>query len=561
MTEVPRGIRQELAGAMRTLVLLTAALLGGQAAAALGASLDDIKSIAVYSTTGRDSTSLVDVSAFLAGYLSNIKNYTAHNLDLYFVESHEEARRKAAELGADGLLAVHTESFKEYENTAVAQLRLFDTQSGEAIREWSARLVAPYFDPPQYRRVQPYGNLDQVFSELPLRSYEAPVKIRLLVVTDQRLQGSDPTTREYLLSQVETASRVLEREFGIALTVTRLKRWSPPDVDIFGIARSAAGISGREGVDLTLVCLGPPAPVTYWDSDGILGYARVLTNVVVTRVMNAHVFVHEIGHVLGAIHTAGEGGVIMEPMMRHYAINGHFRVLPPMLFSGVNRRIMEITRTIPLGTSFEQHADKMARLLIAYEGLRETRLTQIAPYYGGLLVDLGRTDEAIAVFQSALEKAPNDSVVRVMLLEALGRAGRYAEAQQMVQGDFDLRQARVKDVTRGAARLKKYSAIDLSASFLAFGELGVGETRALKFTIANLGTATLEISRIRTPRPPFALAASTPLEARIEPGESLILETLFQPVGDGRYHGTLEIVSNARGRETIEVRLSGQGLE
>ena len=148
-----------------------------------------------------------------------------------------------------------------------------------------------------------------------------------------------------------------------------------------------------------------------------------------------------------------------------------------------------------------------------------------------------------------------------MLLEALGRAGRYAEAQQMVQGDFDLRQARVKDVTRGAARLKKYSAIDLSASFLAFGELGVGETRALKFTIANLGTATLEISRIRTPRPPFALAASTPLEARIEPGESLILETLFQPVGDGRYHGTLEIVSNARGRETIEVRLSGQGLE
>ena len=251
---------------MRTLVLLTAALLGGQAAAALGASLDDIKSIAVYSTTGRDSTSLVDVSAFLAGYLSNIKNYTAHNLDLYFVESHEEARRKAAELGADGLLAVHTESFKEYENTAVAQLRLFDTQSGEAIREWSARLVAPYFDPPQYRRVQPYGNLDQVFSELPLRSYEAPVKIRLLVVTDQRLQGSDPTTREYLLSQVETASRVLEREFGIALTVIRLKRWSPPDVDIFGIARSAAGISGREGVDLTLVCLGPPAQVTYWDS-------------------------------------------------------------------------------------------------------------------------------------------------------------------------------------------------------------------------------------------------------------------------------------------------------
>ncbi|MEC7842854.1 MAG: M12 family metallo-peptidase [Candidatus Latescibacterota bacterium] len=545
---------------MKILVILVGTLCG-LAEAARGASIDDIQSIAVYSTTGRSRTTSADISAFLSGYLSNIKNYTAHNLDLYYVQSFVDARRKAAELGAGGLLAVHAESFTEYKNTAAAQLRLFDTKSGSAIREWSARLVVPYFDPPQYRHIQPYGNLDQVFSELPLRSYEAPVEIRLLVVSDQRLRGSSRSTREYLLSQVETASRVLEREFGIALSVTHLKRWSPPDVDIFGIARAASGISGREGADLTLVCLGPPAPVTYWDGGGILGYARVLTNVVVTRVMNAHVFVHEIGHVLGAIHIEQEGGVIMEPTMRNYAIDSRFRVLPPMLFSGVNRRIMEITRTIPLGAGFEQHADKMAQLLVAYEGLRETRLKEIAPYYGGLLVDLGRTDEAIAVFQSALGLAPNLRVVRTMLIDALRRAGRYPEAQQMVQEEFDLGQARVKGVTGGAVRLSEYSAISLSASFLSFGEVGVGEQRSLKFTIANLGTATLEISRIQAPGRPFSLAASTPRDARIEPGESLALETLFQPLRGGRFQSTLEIVSNARGGKTAEVRLSGQGVE
>ena len=106
----------------------------GLAEAARGASIDDIQSIAVYSTTGRSRTTSADISAFLSGYLSNIKNYTAHNLDLYYVQSFVDARRKAAELGAGGLLAVHAESFTEYKNTAAAQRRLFDTKSGSAIQ-------------------------------------------------------------------------------------------------------------------------------------------------------------------------------------------------------------------------------------------------------------------------------------------------------------------------------------------------------------------------------------------------------------------------------------------
>ena len=74
----------------------------------------------------------------------------------------------------------------------------------------------------------------------------------------------------------------------------------------------------------------------------MLGFARVLTNIVVNNVMNAHVFVHEIAHVLGAIHVADEG-CIMQPALHRYALAGRFEVLPPMLFCGTNRRILDIT--------------------------------------------------------------------------------------------------------------------------------------------------------------------------------------------------------------------------
>ena len=276
--------------------------------------------------------------------------------------------------------------------------------------------------------------------------------------------------------------------------------------------------------------------------------------------MNAHVFVHEIGHVLGAIHLDQEG-CIMEPVLRGYAIDQRFKVLPPMTFSAVNRRIMDITKTVPLGADYEQHMEKIERLITAYEGLRGERLKEIAPYYGDLLADLGRTDEAIEIFQDVLEEDPNETIVRTMLVDALQQAGRYQEAQQIKQDDFDASQAALKEMTQGAVRLKEYASIELSPSFLSFGQVSVGQERALKLTIANLGTATLDLSRFGTPSHPFSLGESTPRDAAVKPGESLEIQILFQPAKAGQFQSPLEISSNARGKKTAEVRLSGQGTE
>ena len=208
----------------------------------------DISSVGVYSVVNDKTTLSTDVSAFIAGYLSNQSGYTAHNLDLYVLTSLAAARRKAARLGLEAVLAADVKGFREEEGSAEVDFRLLDSASGELLRSWSTTLEAPYFDPPSFRSIKPYGNLEQALSAMtpPRRAAEPTREIRLLVVSNQRLRGSGQHTREYLQSQLDIASRVYEREFGIRLAVVQIRRWAPPrDADIVTIAKAAATIRGR----------------------------------------------------------------------------------------------------------------------------------------------------------------------------------------------------------------------------------------------------------------------------------------------------------------------------
>ena len=364
-----------------------------------------------------------DVSVFLAGYLENVKGYTAYNLYQYYVRSEKEARARAVELGAEAVLVVKVEGFEAYENTAKAKLRLVDAERGKKLKSWKARLRAPYFDPPRYLHVEPYGNLDEVFRDLPARTHEITRRLQLLVLSDQRLDGPGEPTRRYLESQLSIASRTLAREFGIALDVRRIERWLPPATDIFGVAEAVTGVPGRDEVDLTLVCIGPPVPGRA--GSRAIGYARVLTNIVVNREMNAHVFVHEIGHVLGAIHIAQEG-CVMEPVVRSYQLADRFQVLSPILFSDTNRRIINLTKFLPLGTKYKPNQEKIARLFTIYEGLKADRLREVAPYYGDLLIRVGRHDEALEMLRAGLGVDPNNAAIRYSLRQALVESGHYS---------------------------------------------------------------------------------------------------------------------------------------
>ena len=58
----------------------------------------DISSVGVYSIINDKTTLSTDVSAFIAGYLSNQSSYRAQNLDLYVLTSLAAARKRTDEL-------------------------------------------------------------------------------------------------------------------------------------------------------------------------------------------------------------------------------------------------------------------------------------------------------------------------------------------------------------------------------------------------------------------------------------------------------------------------------
>lgn len=92
---------------------------------------------------------------------------------------------------------------------------------------------------------------------------------------------------------------------------------------------------------------------------------------------------------------------------------------------------------------------------------------------------------------------------------------------------------------------------------LAFGDVPVGSSRDLSFTIANTGTATLTVSGLSITGGLAAITTASWLSGTIAPGASQSVTVRFSPTAAGSYSGTLTVNGDqTSGTNTIAVTAS-----
>ncbi|HTR89336.1 MAG TPA: choice-of-anchor D domain-containing protein, partial [Solirubrobacteraceae bacterium] len=133
------------------------------------------------------------------------------------------------------------------------------------------------------------------------------------------------------------------------------------------------------------------------------------------------------------------------------------------------------------------------------------------------------------------------------------RAGRYpARLGLVVDG-------RTTWIPISGAAASGHARLVASARSLDAGDVRVGRSRTLEFTLADRGTVALTISRAITPLGAFTPVLALPEGITIEPGFRLHLKVLFHPTARGEAYGEYRFNSSAGGGYTV-VRLRGRGI-
>lgn len=99
---------------------------------------------------------------------------------------------------------------------------------------------------------------------------------------------------------------------------------------------------------------------------------------------------------------------------------------------------------------------------------------------------------------------------------------------------------------------------DVSPTSLSFGDVEVGQSSLLIATISNNGESQLELTVTQTGSTDFTY---TPTTAIVNPEESIDLTVTYTPSDIGPDEATLTINSNDPDEPTIEVTLTGNGVE
>ncbi len=99
--------------------------------------------------------------------------------------------------------------------------------------------------------------------------------------------------------------------------------------------------------------------------------------------------------------------------------------------------------------------------------------------------------------------------------------------------------------------------ITVTQSALDFGDVIAGTEAALELEISNTGNSTLNVSDLSIGNPAFSISNS-PLA--IEPGTSTLVSVTFNPSLATAYAGTLTITNDDGANSSVEVSLSGTGI-
>jgi Abnormal spindle-like microcephaly-assoc'd, ASPM-SPD-2-Hydin/PQQ-like domain len=101
--------------------------------------------------------------------------------------------------------------------------------------------------------------------------------------------------------------------------------------------------------------------------------------------------------------------------------------------------------------------------------------------------------------------------------------------------------------------------VTISPMSLAFGNVTVGHTSTLTFTVANTGNINLTVTKAAPPAAPFAPTNPIPENQQLAPTETYTVTLTFTPTAAGNFSGVYEITTDT-GQGPMSVQLTGTGV-
>lgn len=113
--------------------------------------------------------------------------------------------------------------------------------------------------------------------------------------------------------------------------------------------------------------------------------------------------------------------------------------------------------------------------------------------------------------------------------------------------------------TGATASATPVATLSVSPSNIAFGNIGLNFTATQNVTLSSTGTTPVTVNSATVTGTGFTLASAS-LPATLNPGQTLTLTVLFNPLALTAYGGQLSIVSNSSTNPTVQLNLSGTGI-